>query len=83
MKQDYSRNVALACPTCAGDQFEFDEDIEPDARNYQCVDCGRVTAHTVLVAENSERVQIASDEIKNEVVKDFKKQLSKAFRGIK
>ena len=83
----YDRNVPLICPTCAGSQFEFDdEDARPEA-TVRCTSCGREMTRDELLCENSENVQEHVKEIGGEVVQDIaeemRKSLKKAVRGNK
>lgn len=80
MKNDYDRKIALICPTCATDQLQYDEDLDPTLRTYKCLDCGRELSHNELLQENSGRIDAAMDELKAEVMDDIKRDFSKLFK---
>ncbi len=85
--RDYSRTIALRCPTCGGTQFEHDDDIDAAHAVVRCVGCGRVMPKDELIWENSENIEAHAGEIGKEVVEDFardmKARLKKAFHGSK
>ena len=83
----YSRNIELLCPTCGGSQFEHDDDIENDYAEVRCIGCDRKMTKEELIRENSESIDEHAHEIGREAVddlaKEMKKELKKAFRGNK
>ncbi|MDJ0821117.1 MAG: hypothetical protein QNJ09_04795 [Paracoccaceae bacterium] len=83
MKKDYSRIVSLVCPTCACEEFAYDEELPEDSRIYTCQDCGRQFNHSEIIDENGTRVEDQIEEMKQEVLKDLQKDLRKALKGFK
>lgn len=80
MTKDYSRSVSMQCATCAGTQFEFDEDGDP----IRCTGCDRVYASKdELISENGARIDGETEKMGSEVVKDVTKDLSKIFKKFK
>lgn len=79
--EKYSRNVALLCPTCGGDQFEHQDGAE----TLTCAKCERKFTKDELIHENSEKISIQTKEVGNEVAKDIaaemRNRLKNAFRG--
>jgi NMD protein affecting ribosome stability and mRNA decay len=82
--EEYNRSVTLLCPTCGGDQFEFegsDETIE----SARCAGCGHEFTKDKLIEENSENINEHMKEMGKEITSDFAKEmrdtLKKAFRG--
>ena len=84
--EKYSRSVSLHCPTCGGDQFEYERDDE-SVRSVKCATCEREFTKDQLIEDKSENISEHVKEIGNEVKKDFAKEmrdsLKKAFRGSK
>lgn len=79
MKGDYSRSVSMQCSTCAGTEFEHDEDDGP----MRCTGCDRVYAREELVRENGARIEAEVDEVKSQIVADIHKDFSKMFKKFK
>ncbi|MBR3136293.1 MAG: hypothetical protein IKF10_04685 [Lachnospiraceae bacterium] len=84
--KDFSREVTLICPTCGNDQFEaLDPNIQdlreaPDETQLRCPDCGLTITKGDLIQENSEKIEIAADEMAQDVAKEFEKELAKALK---
>lgn len=84
---DNSRVISLLCPICGYDQFESldgrypDPDEAPDETMLKCGDCGATFTKEELFQENSERIEIAFEEmaetVLDEIEKDFEKELKK------
>lgn len=83
LKSNYSGSVTLFCPTCAGQQFEFDTNISEIERKYVCASCEGAFSHDDLLARNSEVISGAVKEFKENIVKDFKTDLRKSFSNLK
>ncbi len=86
---DLSRNISLLCPVCGNDQFEHlgeqsEELQEPlfDVR-FRCSDCGSIFTKEALLRENSEKINIAVEEIKADVIKEIEKELKNSLKGFK
>ena len=83
MKTNYDRSLLLLCPTCASSDFAF-EDTEPEElRVYVCNSCGLSASHQAIMESNAERISAAVDELKNDVVADFSKDIRATFKGLK
>ena len=80
MKGDYSRLVSMQCSTCGSTQFEFGEDGGP----IRCTVCDRVySSKDELIAENGGRLDSHIEELRDDVLKDVRKDLSKMFKKFK
>jgi len=75
--KDYGRSVNLLCPTCGGDQFEYDGE---EAAFFTCTSCQREIAKDDLIDENSENIHVNASEVIEEVKKDFEKQIRDMFK---
>lgn len=75
----YDRSVTLLCPVCGSAEFEH------DAGNanapIRCTGCNRIVSRESLIDENQAAIVDAVDEIKGEVISDFRRKLRDAFRG--
>ena len=80
--KNYERQVELHCPTCGGTQFDYDKKNDSDEQIIKCHQCNRETTKRVLIEENSNNIRTHADEIKKEVIKDAKEELSKSLRKI-
>ncbi|RUO18006.1 hypothetical protein CWE08_12075 [Aliidiomarina iranensis] len=85
--EKYDRNVSLHCPTCGATQFEYDETLEDDHSMVRCISCDREVTKAELIHENSENINEHMEEIgkqaADDVAKEMRKSLKKAFRGNK
>lgn len=85
--EKYNRTLSLRCPTCAGDQFEFEHGVDETIELATCAACGRVLTKDELIRENSELIDAQVNEIGAEMVKDaaaeMRRALKNAFRGSK
>lgn len=83
----YDRNVTLCCPTCGGTQFEYDNGIDDAHANVRCISCNREMTKEELIHENSENIEEHVSEIgkeaRDDLVKEMRKNLKKAFKGNK
>jgi DNA-directed RNA polymerase subunit RPC12/RpoP len=79
MKNDYSRPVSMQCSTCGGTEFEFDEDGGP----IRCTGCDRIYAKDELIKENGGRIDQHVEEMKSDIMKDVRKDLSDMFKKFK
>lgn len=81
MKSNYKTAVSLACQTCGGEDFDFNED-----KTYvKCKTCEREYpgGYDELVQANTERVNAAVDDMKREITSDIKDHFRQAFKGNK
>lgn len=81
----YSRSIRLICPTCGSTDFEYDKDT--DGGPIRCASCDRVLSREELIRENGEIIEVEVSEVKNEIIdditKDFRDSMRKAFSGSK
>jgi predicted RNA-binding Zn-ribbon protein involved in translation (DUF1610 family) len=75
----YNRSVSLLCPTCGCDQFS-QEGGEETTEITKCTSCGREMTKDDLIRENSENVSAHMDEVKKEVLNDFRTQFKNIFQ---
>ncbi len=84
---NYDRNVSLHCPTCGSTQFEYDETLDDDHAEVRCISCDREMTKDELIHENSENINEHVFEIGkqavDDVAKEMRKSLKKAFNGNK
>jgi uncharacterized Zn finger protein (UPF0148 family) len=79
MKNDYSRPVSMQCSSCGGTQFEFDEDGP-----IRCIGCDRIYASKdELIEENGARIEQQVEQMKSDIMKDVRKDLSDIFKKFK
>lgn len=84
--KDLSRNVTLFCDVCGNDQFSTLDEITcelkeaPDETKVKCSDCGKIFTKAELLEVNQEVINANIEDIKNEVVKEFEKELAKALK---
>lgn len=74
----YNRDIQLRCETCGGEEFESNED-----KSYvECKLCNREYhgGYDELVEYNQRHIQENLEEMKKEVVSDFKKEFSEKLR---
>ncbi len=50
------RQINLLCPTCGGDQFEYDTGDPQNAALFTCASCGREIQREDLLDENQELI---------------------------
>ena len=83
----YNRSVSLLCPTCGNDQFEFHQGLDDSFEIAKCASCGREINKDDLIRENRENINEHVEEIGQQVVEDVAKELRsslrKAFHGSK
>ncbi len=78
---DHKRSVSLICQSCASTEFEHDD--EDSTGNVQCAACGRQYTRDELIEANSELIAANVDEVKAEIVADFRRTMQKSFKNSK
>lgn len=84
-----NRKVTIFCPTCGNDQFScVNDNIDdlsdaPDDTKLKCSDCGNVITKSELIESNQDIINANIEEVKQEAIKEFEKELKKAFKGAK
>jgi len=81
-----TRNITLYCPICGNDQFScIDESLE-DLSNasgetrLQCSDCKSIITKDELINSNQDVINANIEDITQEAIKEFEKQLKKVFK---
>ncbi|WP_371059981.1 hypothetical protein [Rhodosalinus sp. 5P4] len=82
MKKDYDRGLELICPTCASPQLTAPEEGDTYEPIYICKSCEETFRLHELKDGNSSRINAVAEEIKDEVIEDFKKDLARAIKRI-
>ena len=84
--KDMSREVSMLCPVCGNDQFESldeqypDPNDAPDGVLLKGSDCGATYTKEELFHENSEKIGLAVEDLKEEVAQEIEKGLKKAMK---
>lgn len=84
--ENLERKVTLLCPLCGNDQFEsLDEEFEDllyanDDVRVRCSDCGSEYTKGELIDSNAELIDNAVDELAQDAVREFEKELKKAMK---
>lgn len=82
MTKDYPQSLSLLCPTCAGDQFEFDDAQDEETRTYLCLSCAGSFSHAAIMAANSGRIEEKYEEIGREFIEEAEEKFSKLFKKL-
>jgi uncharacterized Zn finger protein len=80
--ENHSRTVSLRCPTCGSEKFSHEGNEAPE-QIVACAACGSKMTREDLLRVNAENIGMHVDEVKKEIVDDFRKQLSTALGGSK
>ena len=79
-------SISLKCSVCGNDQFSVvDETVEelldaPDDTFVKCSDCGREVTKEEFIKENSHIIEANVEDFKADIMKEFEKDLKKAFK---
>ncbi|MDP2700413.1 hypothetical protein [Thalassospira sp.] len=79
----YNKSIPLLCPTCGGEMFEFSNGVDQAIEVAKCVVCKREIAKDDLIRENEENISEHVEEIKKEIIDDFRDYLKNSFKGNK
>lgn len=74
----YNKSVSLLCATCGCADFSYD--TEADTGPITCTSCGRIFTKDELIRENSESIELHTNEIKNQISKDLSDHLRKSIK---
>lgn len=83
--KDMEMSISLKCDVCGNDQFSVvDETVEelldaPDDTLVKCSDCGREVTKEEFIKENSHIIEANVEDFKADIMKEFEKDLKKAF----
>ena len=80
MKNDYSRNISMICPTCASTEFSFDGEIPEEQRTYCCTACTKEFSYQDIIDSNSETISRGVDAMKSEIISDIKADFKNLFK---
>jgi len=84
--KDMGMRINLKCSVCGNDQFSaVDETVEelldaPDDTLVKCSDCGREVTKEEFIKENSHIIEANVEDFKADFIKEFEKDLKKAFK---
>jgi hypothetical protein len=85
--EKYTRNLAMACPTCGCTEFKHEEaqGVDETIEIVKCARCEREITKDELMHENSANISAHMEEMGQEILKDaaqeFKQMLKDAFKG--
>lgn len=77
----FDRSISMLCPTCGSTQFDLGENEASE--HITCAMCGLKLTKGELRQANDEHIAAHVEQIKHEVVNDFRDQLKRAFKGNK
>ena len=72
----YNRDIPMMCPTCGGTQFETND----SATLAKCVRCELEITIEALKRSNERNIELHVEEVKDQIIKDIKKDVSKMFK---
>ena len=84
--KDMEMSINLKCSVCGNDQFSVvDETVEelldaPDDTLVKCYDCGREVTKEEFIKENSHIIEANVEDFRADIMKEFEKDLKKAFK---
>jgi DNA-directed RNA polymerase subunit RPC12/RpoP len=84
--KNFEKSISLQCSICGNDQFStVDDSIEnmmdaPDETEIKCSDCGRIVTKEQLIQENQHIINANIEDLKEEAIKQLKKDLKKIFK---
>ena len=83
--RNLDRNITMLCPLCGNDQFslvdkEYQNPVDaPDNARLKCSDCNSIYTKQEILSANAEKIGIAAEEIAQDAMQDFEKELKKAL----
>lgn len=79
MKKDYSKTIKLQCTTCGAEDFF---EINEQSGVITCTKCNRVYngGYDEIVELNEKRIDDELELTKEEITKDFNKEIEKMFK---
>lgn len=84
--RNLDRNITMLCPLCGNDQFslvdkEYQELVDaPDNARIKCSDCDTIYTKQEILSANAEKISIAAEEMVQDAMQDFEKELKKALK---
>ena len=84
--KDFKHNITLLCPLCGNDQFEsidceFEDLMDAlDDTRLRCSNCNSIYTKQELIDANSEIIDYAVEEMKDEIAKELDNELKKVLK---
>lgn len=81
---DLSVQVPLSCPMCGCTEFSEtsgDGRSSADERNFICAHCGTVISGDRLIEANSESIEATIQDMGDDIISAFSKDLKKALKS--
>lgn len=85
--KDIHRTFSLYCPVCGNDQFSCIDNVEfddlsdaPDDTQIQCSICKNIYTKAGFLEQNQDIINANINEIEQEAIKVFEKELKKLFK---
>ena len=84
--KDMEMSISLKCSVCGNDLFSVvDETVEvlldaPNDTLVKCSDCGREITKEEFIKENSHIIEANVEDFKADIMREFEKDLKKAFK---
>lgn len=78
--KSYDRQISLICITCGESQFEYDNEIPDEVREYKCFSCERIYTKDELFKENGEIIYEQLNEIGEELLNNTANKLDNVFK---
>lgn len=76
----HDQSVSMACSTCGSGQFKYDESLDIEDTDIECMGCGRIFKKDELVAENGVLIEGAVQEMGKDIFKDIEKDLKSSLK---
>lgn len=76
MDKEYTQSVSMACSTCGGRDFSYEDENGP----ISCVGCGRVFSREEIIHENGASVEIVIDDIKKQILNDASRKINNMLK---
>ena len=76
----YDRSILLICPVCGNSQFEMLNEYKNPS--YRCSDCSNIFTKEQLLSENEENIEANKNEMVEEYLVDFEKDLQKKLKKL-
>lgn len=78
--EKYNRSVNLLCPTCGNSQLEI-QGNDQENKIIRCPSCDRIMTKEELIRENGVIIDANVDEMKEEILKDVKKEFNDMLKN--
>ena len=87
--KDLTKSITMLCPICGNDQFSsLDEEFAelrdaPGITKIQCSDCRTIYTKDEIIEANEEKINIAAEEMVQDAMKEFERELKNALRKMR